>query len=386
MQQKLNKKVLHINTIDTGGAAIAAIRLHYLLLNNGVDSKILFLYRKNNNKIRESYYFEDLFKSKFVFKFLIFLNKILNRRLTFYKPKVYFNSCESVFNIKKHFLYDWADVIHLHWVVKFLDWPSFFKSNLKKIIWTCHDMNPFTGGYHYKIGYQNEFKLFEKHQELKKMKILKNVDLDIIAPSLWIKNLIVNSLVFKNKRVHLVRNPIDHNIFYYKNDKAINDKLTLLFVAENPSDIRKGAKILLEILNKINENFCLNIIGNKLEIKSIINQNQLGFISDESKLCNVYNESDFFIIPSLEDNLPNTVSESLLCGTPVIGFNVGGISDMIIQNENGYLVQNVNELEDLILNLNNKKFNKSKICEIAKKQINNIEIYDNIKTIYLLSN
>ena len=382
----MNKKVLHINTIDTGGAAIAAIRLHYLLLEKGVDSKILFLYRKNKNAIKESYYFEDLFRIRMAFKFLIFLNKIINRRFTFYKPKVYFNSCDSVFNVKKHFLVEWADIIHLHWVVKFLNWSSFFKSNSKKIIWTCHDMNPFTGGYHYKIGYNNEFKIFEKYQEKIKSKIVQNIDLEIIAPSLWIKDLISNSLIFRNKKVHTIRNPIDSNTFYLKKQKDKNKGITLLFVAENPSDKRKGAQILIDVLNKIKGDLNLNIIGNKLEIDSTINQKQLGFLSDEKELCKVYNNSDYFVIPSIEDNLPNTVSESLLCGTPVIGFNVGGIREMIINNENGFIVNNENELQDLLMNLSKYKFDNFKISEMAKSQINNEKIIDEIKLIYQLSN
>ncbi|MBK8494140.1 MAG: glycosyltransferase [Chitinophagaceae bacterium] len=63
----------------------------------------------------------------------------------------------------------------------------------------------------------------------------------------------------------------------------------------------------------------------------------MGFLNDEYSISLVYNASDVFIVPSVADNLPTTVLECLSCGTPVVGFNVGGIPDMISHRENGYL-------------------------------------------------
>jgi len=65
----------------------------------------------------------------------------------------------------------------------------------------------------------------------------------------------------------------------------------------------------------------------------------MGFLKDEYSTSLVYNAADVFITPSLADNLPTTVLESLSCGTPVVGFDVGGIPDMIKHKWNGYLAK-----------------------------------------------
>ena len=72
----------------------------------------------------------------------------------------------------------------------------------------------------------------------------------------------------------------------------------------------------------------------------------MGYLSDESKIVALYNAVDMFITSSLEENLPNTIMESMACGVPSIGFRVGGIPEMIDHQQNGY-VANYRDIEDL---------------------------------------
>ncbi|MNR19513.1 D-inositol 3-phosphate glycosyltransferase [compost metagenome] len=65
----------------------------------------------------------------------------------------------------------------------------------------------------------------------------------------------------------------------------------------------------------------------------------LGTINKDEHLAKCYAAADAFITPSLEDNLPNTVMESLACATPVIAFTTGGIPDMVKHLQNGYLAR-----------------------------------------------
>jgi glycosyltransferase involved in cell wall biosynthesis len=384
-------KILHINTIDSGGAAIAAIRLHYLLLDNMQDSKILFLYRSGNTNIKEAYYFEDLFRTQFIFKFLVNLNIIYNRRFTFYKKKVYFNGLQSLFNISKHPLFIWADVIHLHWVVKFLDWEKVFSHIDKKYVWTCHDMNPFTGGNHYETGYKNEFAAIANYNLKQKISIIKNVNITLIGPSQWIANLLQKSTVFGSKPVFTVKNPINHNIFntievndYKKKLNISTSKKVILFVAENPNDERKGFALLTNALTKINnkDNYHLLIIGAKFDFNCDISFTQTGVINDQETLSKIYNISDCFVMPSIEDNLPNTVSEALLCGTPVVGFNIGGIPEMVIDDKTGLICKEIDQLNQSIEAILTIKKNAITIRDNALIQLDNRKLYDKFRNIY----
>ena len=103
----------------------------------------------------------------------------------------------------------------------------------------------------------------------------------------------------------------------------------------------------------------------------------------------VYNAADVFIIPSIEDNLPNTVIESLSCGIPVIGFPIGGIMDMIKTGVNGIICKDVSpeSLAEAINRFENScyDFSSSQIREIAKKRYDHriqasqfIDLYDRI--------
>ena len=72
----------------------------------------------------------------------------------------------------------------------------------------------------------------------------------------------------------------------------------------------------------------------------------MGYLFDESKIVALYNAVDMFITSSLEENLPNTIMESMACGTPCVGFEIGGIPEMIDHRVNGY-VANYKDAGDL---------------------------------------
>jgi glycosyltransferase involved in cell wall biosynthesis len=383
-------KVLHVNTIDTGGAAIAAKRLHLLLLENGVDSKILFLQRSGKANIPEAYYLEDQFKSA-LFKNRKRLNQIYNRRKTFYKPGVYFNGPESLFDISLHPLFNWADVIHLHWVVKMLDWKKVFAHKDKAFVWTLHDMNPFTGGEHYKTGYNGEFSKVSKQNIALKKNAIKGSNLKVVCPSIWLSELAKSSEVFKDKEVLVIRNPIDDAVFkplhtyLHKSDGVPSiDKKNILFVAENPHDERKGFQLLLKALENIDpERYRLSVLGNKKFVESIFPRAFFyGTVHDEDQLVELYNQADLFVIPSLEDNLPNTVSEALLCGTPVIGMAIGGIKEIVENGIDGVLSETKEGLKQAIEEGLEKHFVRQLICNHARLKLNKGALLNQFKELY----
>lgn len=70
------------------------------------------------------------------------------------------------------------------------------------------------------------------------------------------------------------------------------------------------------------------------------------YVADEKRMASLYNAVQAFVTPSLQDNLPNTIVEAMSCGTPCVGFEVGGIPEMIDHKINGYVAR-YQDSEDL---------------------------------------
>jgi glycosyltransferase involved in cell wall biosynthesis len=380
--EKLN--ILIVNTQTTGGAALACLRLFTGLKTSGkLNARLLllkthdqqtygeYLFEKNSHSISDRIYQKlSILKSKircwlYRLPFSDKSKKIRNERLS--RGLDYFSLPVTPFDITDSAIYKASDIINLHWVADFLDYPTFFRKNLKPVVWTLHDMSPILGGEHYAEWYDNISELgspeqrkyrpgeIELEEKIKKMKyelLTKTRNLYFICPSNWLYQEVVKSGICKPNRVHHIPNGINTDIFRPIRSSSVRDKYqiessdtVLLFVADSLTNRRKGMAYLLEALSQIDKNLTLLAVGtsnsfeqsNKLTHVKFIS---LGRIDDEKMMAETYNAADFFVIPSLMDNLPNTVIESICCGTPVVGFPVGGIQD-IVTEENGVLATDI---------------------------------------------
>ncbi|MDB9303323.1 glycosyltransferase family 4 protein [Nodularia spumigena CS-591/12] len=261
------------------------------------------------------------------------------------------------------------DVINLHWINGgYLRIETLAKFK-KPIVWTLHDMWAFTGGCHYSANCDKYTKFcgacpqLGSHKERdisrwiwqRKAKAWKNINLTIVTPSRWLAECARKSSLFHNSPIEVIPNALDTQI-YKPIDKTIArkllnlplDKKLLLFGAMNStSDRRKGFHLLEPALRKLSqdnsqENIELVIFGasRPLEVPHFgWPTNYLGRLNDDISLSLVYSAADVFLAPSVEDNLPNTVMEALACGTACIAFDIGGMSDMIEHQQNGYLAK-----------------------------------------------
>lgn len=404
-------KVVHISTRDTGGAAVACIRLHLALLDSGVDSTLLTL-DKQRDDIPNHFIYDLSIIEKFnllAFKIINKFNKILKL-----KKKIAFNTDSfsyprSLYNLHKNDLIKSANIIHLHWVSGFWDYKSFARISGGKIVWTLHDMNPFTGGCHYSGNCQKfiyecshcPLIIRSKHNVARNnflyKKRYKGDNIYIVTPSIWLKNISHSSNLFHDYKHYHIFNPfcisikktIDKNLARTKLELPI-DKKIILFISDSIDTKRKGFDILINALNKINsEEYLLLIIGKsgkQFDIKSPYIH--LGYITDFGKMALVYSSSDVYVITSLEDNLPNTVVESIFFGTPVIGFDTGGIPEIILPNINGLLCEEVSVsalLKSIEYFYNNiESFDREKIKTLAMEQFNNKVIVEKYLEIYSL--
>ncbi|MCZ2129533.1 MAG: glycosyltransferase [Bacteroidia bacterium] len=330
-------KVLHINTNMGGGAGAAAIRIHKALYESGVDSHILFLKGKPPKHLPNAHTLQDFMPSLFV-SFLDKLNRILNYRFQLGRQKCFFNSPRSLFRLHKLKFVQGFDIIQLHWVVKFVDIPSFFNKINKPVVWTMHDMNPFSGGLHYTTDFpeQDYQKLENKFRQIKAKSYL-HTKIALVSPSVWLMDEAKKSGTFPGDTLFVnIKNPI--NLYKYTPSENIEPEPNVLFVAEKSSDKRKGVGYLYSAISLLGKDtFHYVVIGNPdKNCPSFVQQ--LGFVRSKTEMIHRYRTASVFVITSVEDNLPNTVVEAMACGVPVVGFDTGGIKDMIMHKKNGYLV------------------------------------------------
>lgn len=402
-------KIIHISTRDTGGAAVACIRLHQALLSEGYDSTLLTL-RKERSDIPSHYLYETTVYEKLK----LFTSRLLNRiSKTFnIKSKIEistdsFSFPQSIYKLHNHKLVKESDIINLHWISGFWDYRSFSKLKSKKIIWTLHDMNPFTGGCHYSNNctryldacsdcpFISKAKKDITKANLKyKSKWLIN-NLTIVAPSEWLKECSQSSKLFgRLKHFHVLYTILpDSNAFLNQKNARANLNLPLnsnilLFVTDSIKIKRKGFDILEQALYNIDpSNYLLLVVGNNSsKFADGISTNYLGYINDNLQLSTIYAAADVCIVPSLEDNLPNTIIEALISGTPVICFNVGGAKDLIIDQVNGLISdkKTPESLSEMIIAFfrNKNKFLRNKIRNSTIEKFNNKVIVEKYIHIY----
>lgn len=352
-------KILIINSYDTfGGAARAAHRLFLGLKKYSFDVEMLVQKKfSDNDNILEfenrTLDYDELLCQNYPSKSKVLFSSSIKNNL---KLVEYINKSD-------------ASIVNLHWIASsFLSTEDLARIE-KPIIWTLHDMWAFTGGCHI-----DEYcGLFEdscsrcmvlksdKSHDLssinfnRKMEVYTQVkDMYIVGASSWISRCAQKSTLLKNHKTINIPNPIDVEIFkpyekeQIKADLGIDtDKKIILFGAMSAtSDPNKGYGYLLRALESLDsQKYIFMVFGNQDHIADL-NVISLGHIDSDEKLSKFYSCADVMVVPSLQENLSNTIMESLSCGTPVVAFDIGGNADMIDHKLSGYLAKAF-ELEDL---------------------------------------
>ncbi|NLI34996.1 MAG: glycosyltransferase [Bacteroidales bacterium] len=364
-------RVLLINTSERiGGAAIAANRLMESLKNNGIKAKLLVRDKQTDEISVVGLEKNWLHIVKFVWeRFIIWKANHFKKDNLF---AVDIANCGTDITVLPEFKQ--ADVIHLHWINQgMLSLKTIRKIQLsgKPIVWTMHDMWPCTGICHHArecTNYQTEchccpylygggsnkdlsYRVFRE-----KMKLYKNAPIIFVTCSNWLKEKALSSALLAGQTVITIPNPINVALFQPHDKKEARSKCMLpvtgkliLFGSVKVSDKRKGIDYLIESCKILNEKYPQ--LKEQLSIVVFGNQSEdllhnlpfrifpLNFINNDHDLVNLYNAVDLYVTPSLEENLPNTIMEAMACGVPCVGFNVGGIPEMIDHLHNGYVAQ-----------------------------------------------
>ncbi len=364
--------VLIINTSDIhGGAAIAAFRLMNALNANGVNAKMLVRDKLSDNENVMQIGSETQNKWNFYWeRAQIFLNNKFSKENLFD-----ISIANTSFSVTEHSEFKKADIIHLHWINQgMLSVNEIGKilASGKKIVWTMHDMWPFTGichhagtcsNFHTSCGncfyLKNPSKNDLSHKIFnEKQAAYSKGQITFVACSEWLKNLAIKSPLTNKHKVVSIPNPIDTEKYQPKNKLLAKkefdlptDRKIILFAAAKASDKRKGIDYLIEASRLLQDKKVTFLIAGT-NAEAITQQltvpfKNVGYIAPD-KMPDVYNAADVFVTPSLQENLPNTIMEAMACGTPCVGFSIGGIPEMIAHKTTGYVAEykNAQDLAD----------------------------------------
>lgn len=366
-------KVCLINTADNGGGAAVASKRLLHALKDKITIHLLVQDKKSASSaiISTVKYQWDCWVAQFNFLkerllFIAFYEKNKSVRFAF-------STAISGVNISHKQAIKNADILHLHWTnhgfLSIHNLKQLFKLR-KPIVWTLHDMWAFTGGCHYAgtcdhyLDSCGECMYLKKPQTndishlgwLHKQSLLKeNSKLLFVACSQWMAENARKSSLLKGHTILHIPNAIDTNLYkplekspLKKHWEVSPDSKIILFGAANINDKRKGIAYLIEALNMLKikhpqtKSIEIVLFGKNNSLDCTILPYpavDLGVISSQQDLIELYNIADVFVLPSLEDNLPNMVMEAMSCGIPVVAFNQGGIPEMIDHQQNGYIAE-----------------------------------------------
>lgn len=358
-------KVLLVNTSErVGGAAIAANRLMEALKKHGVTVQMLVRDRQSQQLTVSAIPTSLLLPLKFLWeRLLIFLSNGW-KRSTLWSVDIA-NTGTDITQMPE---FQRADVVHLHWVnqsfLSLSDMEKILRSG-KRIVVTMHDMWYFTGICHYaadctkyesacrecplmsRVGIDYARRVFDRKQL-----IYAKQPITFVGCSQWIADLARRSVLTRGQRVVSIPNAINTDVFSPSDMAEARAKLNLpqsqsliLFGSQRITDERKGFSLLVEscrILRREHPELSLGIVvvgGASDTVRDAVPYDvyPVGYQSKELDMALLYNAVDAYVTPSLQDNLPNTIVEALACGTPCVGFRVGGIPEMIDHERNGYV-------------------------------------------------
>lgn len=363
-------KTLLLSTYDiSGGAARSAYRLHQGLQSVGIDSTMLVQHRNSDDRTVSG----PRSKAEKTIAFLrpgidsLPLSRYQKRSPNRYTINWLPDQKMNIIAQQN------PDIINLHWIGSgFMRLETLAKIK-KPIVWTMHDMWAFTGGCHYTEGCDRYIQNCGKCPQLgsqrssdlsrwnwnRKRKILQELDLTIVAPSEWLASCSQSSSILENIRTQVIPYGIDLSQYQPRNRQWVRtlfnlpiDKPLILFGASSAMDDRRKGIHLLEASLQSLQAFDFQeqpevvILGaSHGKLKCPFPVHYLGILQDDLSLSLAYACADVFVAPSLEDNLPNTVLEAIACGVPCVAFQIGGMSDLIEHQYNGYLAQPFDVLE-----------------------------------------
>lgn len=362
-------RVLIVNTSErNGGAAVAANRLMEALNNHGVKAKMLVRDKQSDSLtvvgLQGKWWQQWCFLWE---RLVIFCHLHFSRKHLFELDIA--NTGTDITRLPE---FREADIIHLHWINQGMLSLGIIRKILnsgKPVVWTMHDIWPATAICHLTLGC-NKFKTGCHHCKYlpgngstrdlsakiwrRKQHLLDGQSITFVACSRWLEAEAKMCALLNGQKVTNIPNSIDTSIYKVGNRSEARqrlglptDKQVILFVSQRVTNLNKGMEYLIEACNQLasqhpemKETTAVAILGGHAEdvvAELPFEAYPLGYVSEEYRIADVYRAANVFVLPSLSENLPNTIMESMACGIPCVGFKVGGIPEEIDHLKNGYV-------------------------------------------------
>tara|TARA_B110000211_G_scaffold231975_1_gene294674 strand:- start:2379 stop:3539 length:1161 start_codon:yes stop_codon:yes gene_type:complete len=363
------KKKIHIISRfkKSGGAAIASNRLYNVLNKNKLFDVKYFFYNDNKN-------FYSFLKKKIYFVLEYGLFRLLDKNV------LRSINLLNLLHIKKT-IKDSSSIINIHWFHSGLLSLNQIAKIQNPLVLTLHDSWIVNKTSHYntkfnffKTNFLQSFIINLLNQwTLKRKRKINNIKC-LVSPSYWLKSIVLDDPHFSKFRIEVIPNPLDTDLF--KPVENQNSSFNILIYFESRSNFLKGGDLVLDFINslnldsdfdkKINFSIVGNSISNKIDLPNVVNY---GFINTELELANIYQSSNICISFSRSENLPQFLTQAASCGLPLMGFNVDGIPEVVIDNYNGVLINpyDINVYKNSFKNLINNPKLMSEFSKNSRK-------------------
>lgn len=360
-------RVTQVSTTDErGGAARAAQRLHHGLAKLGLRSQMLVAQRYGYDG--ETIEYNPLAPAPRWLGHALFRADRRWHRPSIARAGAYFTPERNYYGWRLPQQIPECELVNLHFVADLLDYRSLpLLAARHLMVWTFHDMNAFTGGCHYSgtcarytaqcgscpqlITSPGEMDMTRRVMARKEaiFGAIAPGRLTVVCPSRWLAEETRRSSLFRRFDVRVIPNGIDTSDYHPVDRAEARRRLGLpadarivLFVADQIDDQRKGLRQLLAAIGAIRSLSGLLLVtlgrGHHNDLPHA-HTRHLGALHDPERLRTAYSAADVFAIPSLQDNLPNTILEAMACGTPVAGFATGGVSEAVQDGSTGLLAR-----------------------------------------------